>query len=369
MTYCAGARGGRSVRPMAAGASTRNTERALAGLVRRCYAGLDTAALRTEIAGGLRSVLTVDAAFIATVDPVTLLFTGMVVDDPLTTAGPRFLDNEFGGADVNTFTGLAAAADPVDCLDRVSGGDRAVSDRYREIMAPLGLGDELRAALRSGGHCWGVLCLHREDGPSGFDPRDLGLIRRLAPHLGEGLRRAVVRELAEHTVDEAGPGMVVVGPDGEVEAATTAGQYWLAQLPEDAWSTRGGLPMPVQTAIAALDHPGARPGGVVQVLTRTGGWLSIHADRLAGAGGPRTGLVLEPTSAGELTTLQLRAFGLTQAQERVAALILRGLSTRQISADLHISEYTVQEHVTGVFDKVGVRSRRELAAFLLGGRG
>jgi hypothetical protein len=137
---------------MAAGAASRTTERALAGMVRRCYAGLDTAGLRDEIATGLRRVLTVDAAFIATVDPLTLLFTGMVVDDPLTAAGTRFLDNEFGGDDVNTFTGLAAAADPVDSLDRVSAGDRAVSARYRDIMAPLGLGDELRAALRSGGH-------------------------------------------------------------------------------------------------------------------------------------------------------------------------------------------------------------------------
>jgi DNA-binding CsgD family transcriptional regulator len=350
---------------MAAGAASRTTERALAGMVRRCYAGLDTAGLRDEIATGLRRVLTVDAAFIATVDPLTLLFTGMVVDDPLTAAGTRFLDNEFGGDDVNTFTGLAAAADPVDSLDRVSAGDRAVSARYRDIMAPLGLGDELRAALRSGGHCWGVLCLHREDGPAGFGARDLGLVRRLAPHLGEGLRRAVVRELAEQTMDEAGPGMLVLGEDGEVEAATTAAQYWLAQLPDDAWSARGGLPVPVQAAIAALDHPGARPGARVRVPTRTGSWLSISADRLTGAGAPRTGVLLEPAAPAELSAMHLRAFGLTPAQERVAALILRGRSTKQIAGDLHISANTVQEHVSGVFDKVGVRSRRELAAYLL----
>jgi DNA-binding CsgD family transcriptional regulator len=335
-------------------------------MVRRCYAGLDTASLRNEISTGLRRVLTVDAAFIATVDPLTLLFTGMVVDDPLTAVGPLFLDNELSSADVNTFTELAAAVDPVDSLDRVSAGERAVSARYREIMAPLGLGDELRAALRSGGHCWGVLCLHREDGPGGFGARDLGLVRRLAPHLGEGLRRAVVRELAEQTVDEAGPGMLVVGQDGAVEAATTAAQYWLAQLPDDVWSAHGGLPVPVQAAIAVLDHPGARPGGSVRVPTRTGSWLSIHADRLTGAAdGPRTAVLLEPAAPGELTALHLRAFGLTPAQERVACLILRGRSTKQIAGDLHISANTVQEHASGVFDKVGVRSRRELAAYLL----
>jgi DNA-binding NarL/FixJ family response regulator len=50
---------------------------------------------------------------------------------------------------------------------------------------------------------------------------------------------------------------------------------------------------------------------------------------------------------------------------RVAALVLHGQSTRQIVSKLHISADTVQEHLTAVFDKVGVRSRRELATTLI----
>ncbi len=65
-------------------------------------------------------------------------------------------------------------------------------------------------------------------------------------------------------------------------------------------------------------------------------------------------------------SLFLRAHGLTPAQERVAGLALRGLTTRQIAAELFISTNTVQEHLTGVFDRIGIRSRRELAATLLG---
>ena len=35
------------------------------------------------------------------------------------------------------------------------------------------------------------MCLHREDASHGFDDREIDVIRRIAPHVAEGLRRAV----------------------------------------------------------------------------------------------------------------------------------------------------------------------------------
>ncbi len=45
--------------------------------------------------------------------------------------------------------------------------------------------------------------------------------------------------------------------------------------------------------------------------------------------------------------------------ERAAAdLVVQDLSTREFSRALYISEYTVQDHLSNAFDKVGVRGRR-----------
>ena len=351
-------------------ATAHTTERRLAGLVRRCYAGLDAPTLRREIADGLGRLLDVDAAFVATVDPATLLMTGVYADEPLRADALRFLDNELAARDVNTFAGLAASHDRVSTLDAATAGERQQSARYTEIMAPLGLGDELRAVLRSGPHCWGVICLHRAESPIGFGARELGLVRRVVPHLGEGLRRAVARELAGNPPDPVlGPGMLVLGPGPEILSATPAAQAWLADLEADDWSAATGLPVAVSTAVASLaavhDAPLAPPARV-QVRTASGRWLAISADRLDGPTGPQIAVMLEPIATGELRSLFLRAHNLTPAQERVAGLVLQGQSTKQISAALHISAYTVQEHLTAVFDKVGVRSRRELAAALMG---
>lgn len=58
--------------------------------------------------------------------------------------------------------------------------------------------------------------------------------------------------------------------------------------------------------------------------------------------------------------LRTSAYGLSPREQQVVELVVRGASTREIAATLVISEYTVQDHLSHVFDKVDVRSRRAL---------
>jgi DNA-binding CsgD family transcriptional regulator len=348
-------------------------------LIGRCYVGLGPEGLGEEILRRLRRLLSADAAFFATIDPMTLLFTSAAADDPLGAATPQFLENEFGREDVNKFAALAESADPVASLDRVTGGQRPASARYREIMGPLGLGDELRAALVTRNGCWGALCLHREDASHGFDAREIDLIRRISPHLAEGLRRAVtIGPAAAAGEDDQGgdeaavPGMIVLDERLAVVSMTREAERWLAEIGVADWPRTSELPVPVYAAAAGLlrleaDPAAAPPPATVRLRSRAGRWLSLHASRLSGPPAPQVGVVIEPTPAAQVAPLLLSAYGLTAAQVRVVALVVRGRSTRQIVGELHVSANTVQEHLTAAFDKVGVRSRRELVTALLTG--
>jgi DNA-binding NarL/FixJ family response regulator len=46
----------------------------------------------------------------------------------------------------------------------------------------------------------------------------------------------------------------------------------------------------------------------------------------------------------------------------VTRLVARGLSNKEVAAELFLSSKTVQYHLTRVYAKLGIRSRAELAA-------
>lgn len=347
----------------------RTPGRAEQELVRACHSGLAGEDLRRAVLAGLRNLMPIDAAFYATADPETLLFTGAWPEEPLLAAAHLFLENEFGHEDVNKFASLATAARHVNSLDAATRAVRGASPRYREIMGPLGLGDELRAALVADGHCWGYLCLHREQGPLGFTADEAATLARVAPHIAQAVRKSMLLH-GPDAGDELRPGIVLLAEDLGVVAMTPEAEHLLSLVERPP---RGGLPLPmavyaVAAAFGAIES-GTVPAAALpstRVCTVAGRWLNLYASRLAGApGSEHIAVVVEPLAPRAAVPLLLSAYGLSEREADVARLVLRGQPTRAIADELHISEHTVQDHLKAVFDKTGVRSRRDLVARLL----
>jgi|SRR5579884_93144 len=55
---------------------------------------------------------------------------------------------------------------------------------------------------------------------------------------------------------------------------------------------------------------------------------------------------------------------LTQRQMQIAELVALGQTNREIALGLHISEHTVEHHLSGIFARLGLRSRAQLAHLL-----
>jgi DNA-binding CsgD family transcriptional regulator len=112
-----------------------------------------------------------------------------------------------------------------------------------------------------------------------------------------------------------------------------------------------------------------RDAGTVPCLSvkaRSGRWLTLQgALTEARPGYPsQKMIVIEPTGPRQIAWLKSAAYGLSPREREIVDLVLHGASRMQIAATLYISEYTVQDHLSNIFDKVGVRGREALIKHL-----
>ena len=85
---------------------------------------------------------------------------------------------------------------------------------------------------------------------------------------------------------------------------------------------------------------------------------------LANGGTRRAAVIIEPAHPARIAPLLLDAYGVTDREQDVARLVFQGFSTAQMAQRLFIPPHTVQAHLKNVFEKTGVRTRRELTALV-----
>lgn len=120
-------------------------------------------------------------------------------------------------------------------------------------------------------------------------------------------------------------------------------------------------------------------GSVVERrITTEQGAYTLQGSRVHGADGGHPVVIVfaEPPAGGPAASApalpsaeEVRdRFDLTRKQARVAVLLAAQLTNEQIAMTLCISTHTARHHTQSVLSKLGVRSRREVAAILNRGR-
>jgi DNA-binding CsgD family transcriptional regulator len=209
-----------------------------------------------------------------------------------------------------------------------------------------------------------MLGLYREPGQPLFDRDELEFLRAVAPHLAEGARRALLVGEASDPEGPDAPGLVVLNENWEVESITPGVARWLEELPDGDWDAQAKLPPSVLAvagrALRTAEHESPGEVALARVLSRAGRWIVLHGASLVADRTRRVAVIVEPAHPARISPLLMGAYGLSEREQDVTRLVLRGDSTAQIADGLCVSAHTVQQHLKSVFEKTAVRSRREL---------
>jgi len=206
--------------------------------------------------------------------------------------------------------------------------------------------------------------LYREPGRPLFDDAELAFVQAVAPSLAEGARRALLVGEATDPEGPDAPGLLVLSDDGEVESATPGVERWLQALPDGDWDA-GKLPPSVLAvagrALRTAEHPD-EPG---EVAVSRGAVALGHLDRAAWRlpgrrwhpprGRDRRARPPGPDRAAA-------DVGLWADRTRTGgdpAGAAGQLDRRDRRAAGGVDPHRAQ-HLKRIFDKTGVRSRRDL---------
>ncbi len=258
--------------------------------------------------------------------------------------------------------------------------DIEVSPRMEQLIVPeFGYQDEARLIARQGDLAWGAMALFRGEDDPRFSEAEIAFLASLSSAYAAGMRVGLLTRFVEVAIEaggdgddvrteehlDSGPAVAIIDARNQVVQVSAGATRLLAEMTNRANSADA-------TGTLAALVAGARrfQSRATDVLPRgrvrlpSGRWLVLHASPLSSSDG-RTGdvvITMEEARPPEIVPLVVAAFGLTDRERDVTRLVLQGADTKEIAATLHLSRYTVQDHLKSVFDKADVRSRRELVS-------
>lgn len=332
-------------------------------------AGLDLPTFLAEIDVSVRRVLRPVATCVATVDPTTSLLTSTYKFGDLYGRDEHDLEwglIEYNGDEPTSFLDVAATPARAVGMHLVTGGDLDRSQRLRDCIKPYyGYGDELRLMACVDGRMWGALAFFRGPDDEPFTEADIDFASTLSTVLANGFRTGLLSRVASQPLDRVshGPAVIIVDANDQMSQISIGAEERLRQV---VVSDHSAGPIGTVAALVASARRYAR--GQLAVVPRgrlrlqDGSWVVLQASPMTARDGVTGDVVItiEDARPPEIIPLVVEAFGLTARERDVTQLVLQGAETKDIAAALHLSAYTVQDHLKSIFAKANVRSRREL---------
>ena len=347
-------------------------------IVRLVHRGLPVPDFARAVGEALGRAVPAEGSCLMTTDPATMLPTAEFAEQGLPAAELlRLVEMDVREPDFNTWVQLARGGRPAGSLSEATAGDLERSLRQREIRRPHGFSDELRVVLAGSTGTWGKLTVFRAGKSPYFSSAEVEFVSSLAPLITDGLRRSLLLGDAQAGADDVG--LLVLDADDGVRMSNKAADRLLDELGTGA---RAGTRLPlVISAVAdqtrylcglatsaAPASTDARPTDAqparARARTRTGQWLTVRGSLLSDGPDPQIAVMLEVARPAEMAPLMVDAYGFTDSERRVTELVAKGMSTKQIAGQLHLSSYTVQDHLKSIFAKSGTGSRGDLIARL-----
>ncbi|WP_431557635.1 helix-turn-helix transcriptional regulator [Methyloceanibacter sp.] len=260
---------------------------------------------------------------------------------------------------------------------------------YREFGRPNGFLDNIAVALLKTPSRLGSLAIVRGEEAGFSGPREIEIIRLLAPHLRKAISIAdliEMRELTARTFESSFdalsvPVILVDECAGVVHANKAARDVFAAG---DVVRSEHGTLKSIATDAserlenAIVDATGEDgpegPAARVVYLPRSDGQpsfahvLPIHT----GARGriePAATAAIFVTPAPGASSLPVQAwasaFGLTQTEGRVLGLLVEGYSAGEIAERLEVADTTVRTHIARLMEKAGVKRQSELMRLVM----
>lgn len=320
---------------------------------------------RESFISGLQKVLPFDGFCFTRVDPQTLLSTGAITAQGVEALHDALFKSEYLQEDFNPYEALIRQKNKAAALGLATGGELGKSARYTDVLEPAGFGDELRAVFVSDGACWGYLTLFRHKGSPLFQEQDVSFVSSLVPSAARFLRRSsLALPIRVRPEGKSGTGIMVLSDQLQPISFNPAAEGWMKELRRLEQIDEATLPRPVRAVcMRALAGTAPDRDEESQVCMGLPGptYLSLRASKLIG---PEQSVQLavwfEEAAPAQVLPLVMDAYALTIREKQIVEQIRQGLSTKEIAAALHISSYTVQDHLKSIFFKTGVSSRREL---------